>query len=94
MLKLTLLTTLFTSVAGSVLTTLPETPETEKFSATLTKIDTIHQKITPQQKDQIIKLIQFIRNQNQRNNRYFNGIPNNRTTSKIPIQTQPPLPFT
>ena len=94
MLKLSLALTLFTSVAGSVLTTLPETSKTEKFSATLSKIDTIHSKITPQQRDQITQLFQFI--QNQRNRRQFNlnGLSNNRTTFKIPTQIQSPLPFT
>ena len=68
MLKLSLAVTLFTSVAGSILTEIPPTPKTEKFSANLQTIDTINQKITSQQLDQITALIQFIRNRRNINN--------------------------
>ena len=89
MLKLSLAVTLFTSITGSVLTSLPPTEKREKFSATLLTIDTINQKITPTQHDQITQLIQFIRNK--RN--ITNGIQNNRTTpTTFTLTTPTPTP--
>jgi len=69
-MKLFVLTTLFTSVAGSIIQSpaIPQTPSTQKFQSVLQKIDTVNQAIPDKEKEQIISILKFIRSRRQNNN--------------------------